>query len=640
MTDLDLIYGAGNIDDDIVSEALDYKPKRFSFTPILCAAAAAAAVLVVTVSLSEYLHSTRRAPVPPDNALSAATPYSTDSSSPDTSVTVGINSEVIWAIGKSFGELTERYGDVTTFGGSMCIFEKGYGEYVWSNFQNDADPEKKLENIKEHGICTAIYKVSAGDLLTGDISTLNLDNFASSCGFNTLPKTGEAPEENRLIAYYTHPDYEDMTFIMYYNRSGFDEDARFSVDYYSDKTDKADSYPYSGDSDAVLLSIDASGTVGINDEVIWGIGKTFEEVSERYGAITSDNDETCAFQNGYGKYAWDYAAFHYPGAPWNGGHDTVRNGVCRSISGVSASDLLIGDLSTVTLENIASKCGFEVVPLNDDPNTMYEGLKSAYYTHPSYNNVTFCMLYKENGFDKDARFTIKDASAAAEEKTYEERFEGFYPQNPTTYGPPMSLDEVMSMLLPDPLRPEQEVESFYLVEVVRALPLDEAVHMDGWDFNDAEATIYEVKRIKDLISGESFAEDTNSVYVKLPAGESVSIQTRGDPAYAPGEKFTLAMSRQCEGYDFRFSPCDFALRFDLPDNAELTEDDETVTLYYRGIDGPRDAHIFDFAESIDITAVASTPQNPVKYTQKADMEALADFLRRDWRERGISVHYE
>lgn len=63
-------------------------------------------------------------------------------------------------------------------------------------------------------------------------------------------------------------------------------------------------------------------------------------------------------------------------------------------------------------------------------------------------------------------------------------------------------------------------------------------------------------------------------------------------------------------------------------------------LYYRSISNRPDTKIFDFAEDIDVTAIASTPQNPLNYTQKVDMETLVNTLREDWRERGISVHYE
>lgn len=130
-------------------------------------------------------------------------------------------------------------------------------------------------------------------------------------------------------------------------------------------------------------------SVGINDDVMWGIGKTVDEVTQKYGSATAGKNNVYTFENGYGKYFF--------------------SGGCKTIGEISARDFLVGDLSTVTLENFASKCGFEVVPLDDnnDPNTMYEGCKLAYYTHPSYDNVTFSMLYKESGFDETATFDVR-----------------------------------------------------------------------------------------------------------------------------------------------------------------------------------------------------------------------------------------
>lgn len=131
-------------------------------------------------------------------------------------------------------------------------------------------------------------------------------------------------------------------------------------------------------------------SIGINSDVMWGMGKTIDEITERYGDVTAKYNNVYTFKNGYGKYVWD------------------DDGSCKTIGEITAKDFLIGDLSTLDLDNFASKCGFEVVPLNsnDDPNTMYEGYRFACYTHPSYKNITFSMCYKESGFDEEATFRI------------------------------------------------------------------------------------------------------------------------------------------------------------------------------------------------------------------------------------------
>lgn len=139
----------------------------------------------------------------------------------------------------------------------------------------------------------------------------------------------------------------------------------------------------------------------INDDVMWGIGKTVYEIEEKYGAVTAENDNVYTFENGYGKYTFGDS--------------------CKAICEISARNFLVGDISTVTLENFASKCGFEAVTLSNgnDSDTKYDGLKTTYYKHPSYDNVTFIMLCKESGFDETATFDIR-CDDAADTKTQPE----------------------------------------------------------------------------------------------------------------------------------------------------------------------------------------------------------------------------
>lgn len=150
-------------------------------------------------------------------------------------------------------------------------------------------------------------------------------------------------------------------------------------------------------------------TVSINGDVMWGMGKTFDELTERYGDITAGNFETYSFKNGYGKYSW------------SGGADPIQTdrdkniemikgrGGCSIIYDIPAKDFLIGDLSTVTLDNIAEKCGFEVVQLDPTPDgeTLYDGYNFAYCTHPDYKNVSISFMYSsENGFDDSTTFRV------------------------------------------------------------------------------------------------------------------------------------------------------------------------------------------------------------------------------------------
>lgn len=95
----------------------------------------------------------------------------------------------------------------------------------------------------------------------------------------------------------------------------------------------------SGSESSAGSSADYDYTV-INDDVMWGIGKTVYEIEEKYGVVTAENDNVYTFENGYGKYTFSDS--------------------CKAICEISARNFLVGDISTVTLENFASKCGLKL----------------------------------------------------------------------------------------------------------------------------------------------------------------------------------------------------------------------------------------------------------------------------------------
>ncbi|GEM_PF-5306221 len=220
---------------------------------------------------------------------------------------------------------------------------------------------------------------------------------------------------------------------------------------------------------------------------------------------------------------------------------------------------------------------------------------------------------------------------------YADQFEGFAEENPAAYGPPPTCEEIMNNLAPDPDYPEYDVDSFYMIEVISALPNEKYMEMAGWRDGYYD-TVYHVRLVEDLISGE---ELDRAVCVRIPAGLGACIQTQGDPTYAPGERFAAVLTKPCEGYDFVMTVCDYALRYDLPQGAFTEKDGETM-LYFRGrglARQPISDLPFD-VEEINITSGFSTPQNPAIYVQKVALGDLVEFLRDEWQRRGISSHFE
>lgn len=233
-----------------------------------------------------------------------------------------------------------------------------------------------------------------------------------------------------------------------------------------------------------------------------------------------------------------------------------------------------------------------------------------------------------------------------DKKAYEDVFKEFYPENPTTYGPPLTCEEITNMLKPNPDYPEYDVDSYYLVEVVQVLSKEIYTLMREESTSGDGDTLYEVKLVEDLISGEKL---DRTAYIEISGGLDASIQLHGDPTYAPGERFTTVLTKPCKdwndifltGYDLMMSIHGSCLRYDLP-QMSFTENDEETMLYFRGR-GLARVPIADLpfdTEEINIEAAYSTPQNPATYIQKIALNDLVEFLRTSWEEAGISKHFE
>lgn len=221
----------------------------------------------------------------------------------------------------------------------------------------------------------------------------------------------------------------------------------------------------------------------------------------------------------------------------------------------------------------------------------------------------------------------KSTNDHAENKPiYDDLFKGIN----STYvkAPDMTYDDVMEMLAPDEGHPEWDADSFYLVETVKVLTLDECRELAGWDDNYADRVMYKVNILKDLISGED-ENRTATIFVSMG---NVEWQDRGDPIYAPGDRFTVVLAKPYEGCDFLRTPCSFAFRYDV------VEDDSSITLYSR--QSELDQLNLAASVSLEESVITSTTKNPAVYSQKIELTTLVDFLRSDWEQREISSHYE
>ncbi len=215
--------------------------------------------------------------------------------------------------------------------------------------------------------------------------------------------------------------------------------------------------------------------------------------------------------------------------------------------------------------------------------------------------------------------------------------------NPST-GAPVDYEELMQMLAsPNSFG----LDSYYLFYVQRVLTLGECEQLDGFaeayrsyypayseettevgavdsDSYPSDFIIYEVEMVQDLITGDYIGQ---IMYI-MSTGNCVAYQEYGDPPYSPHELFAAALMKPIEGTDIRRTTGSFALRYDVRDDMAYSRGNDTM-----------DALMLPGSETYKETLITSTTKNPARYTQMLPLESLCDFLRDDWKERGVSRHF-
>ncbi len=252
--------------------------------------------------------------------------------------------------------------------------------------------------------------------------------------------------------------------------------------------------------------------------------------------------------------------------------------------------------------------------IEEDPNNAVDfEMSHSYFTWGMVMRVKLAE-------DHSTSDTVANETAA-----YDDVFRG---AADSATGAPMTYEDVMSMIASGEEHGEY-LDSLYLVETVKALTAKECAKLDGWDITYSDRTIYEVNIIKDLISGEAVGRKE---YIFVSMGNA-QWQNRGDPIYAPGEKFTVALTKPQQGCDFLRTPGSFMFRYDAVEDAS-----GNITLYSRN--SAMDDLDLPNAVAIEKKVITSTTKNPAIYTQAVELKALVDFIRSDWEQRGISSHFK
>ncbi len=220
---------------------------------------------------------------------------------------------------------------------------------------------------------------------------------------------------------------------------------------------------------------------------------------------------------------------------------------------------------------------------------------------------------------------------------YDDVFKEFLYDNPAS-GPRPTYYDAMDLMT----RPEYGgLDSFYLVEAIELMKLSECEKLRGFDDlgygktalsegadYDPSHVIYRVKVIEDLISGEKCGYET---YIDMDMRNPI-YQRFGDPPYAPGEKFTVALYNKAEDSDIVRSGAEYFFRFDIDDsNGDLK------ALVRTGRSAIGDSKIFGSTIEFTISkksVITSTTLNPAQYIAEFKLSELCDFLRKDWKNIG------
>lgn len=329
-----------------------------------------------------------------DTSETSESSDNSDSESNISDTVVSINSEVLWGLGKTFDEVNERYGGVVSGGQNVYSFENGYGRYAWDSKGIDpqqSDRDVNIEIVRGNGGCRSIDGVKPHDLFNGEFTSLSFEALEAN-GFEVGPRD-DSPYtmyDGYRFRTFTHPSYENISFSAMY----------------SEKTGVID------DETSIMIRLNETSEtphITLNQEALWGMGRTFDEVTERYGEVTSGNFNTYFFEGGYGRYVWDYGSGidnSFADVNENIEYIKTRGGVVM-MDNIKANELLIGEFTTLDYEQFADICGITYTEPGEEPPGMYDTWTIP-FTHPFYENMTFHMYMKEPGvIDETTTFVVR-----------------------------------------------------------------------------------------------------------------------------------------------------------------------------------------------------------------------------------------
>lgn len=128
---------------------------------------------------------------------------------------------------------------------------------------------------------------------------------------------------------------------------------------------------------------------GIDSDIISELGKTFSQLSKKYGSTPKGIYNSYTIENGHGRYGWKTAE----GKIYDDNMELA--GGCNIIDGLKPRELFIGVSYPVSYEDLTEKYGFTLIEAGSET-----GMDDLYYSefrYPLYDNISFIFYAREYG---------------------------------------------------------------------------------------------------------------------------------------------------------------------------------------------------------------------------------------------------
>ncbi|MGN0620128.1 MAG: hypothetical protein ACI4J7_14025 [Ruminiclostridium sp.] len=132
----------------------------------------------------------------------------------------GINSDIISELGKTFSQLSKKYGSTPTGIYNSYTIENGHGRYGWKT----ADGKIYDDNMELAGGCNMIDGLKPGELFIGVSYPVSYEDLTEKYGFTLIEAGSETGMDDLYSSEFNYPLYEDISFIFYAKEYGMIEE--------------------------------------------------------------------------------------------------------------------------------------------------------------------------------------------------------------------------------------------------------------------------------------------------------------------------------------------------------------------------------------------------------------------------------